>query len=204
LDLYSQVYEYLLAVPVIKGKKSEKEKFPGGLYTTTVEAFIPDSGRGVQAATSHCLGQNFSKMFNIQFESEQTTKEYAWQNSWGLTTRSIGVMTLIHGDDKGLVMPPRVAPLQAVIVPIFYKDKDNEALKKKGNELLANLSARGFRVHFDDSPTHNPGFKYNHWEMKGVPVRLDFGPKDFEGSTICIVRRDNGAKEFGVTYEKIS
>lgn len=204
LDLYRQVYEDLLAVPVIKGRKSEKEKFPGGLYTTTVEAFIPASGRGIQAATSHCLGQNFSKMFDIQFENDQAKKEYAWQNSWGLTTRSIGVMTLIHGDNKGIVLPPRIAPLQAVIVPIYYKDKDNEALKKKGVELLDALKAKGFRVHFDSRENYNPGFKYNHWELKGVPVRLDLGPKDYENSTICIVRRDNGAKEFGITYDKLA
>jgi len=204
LDLYRQVYEDLLAVPVIKGRKSEKEKFPGGLFTTTVEAFIPESGRGIQAATSHCLGQNFSKMFDIQFENDQSKKEYAWQNSWGLTTRSIGVMVLVHGDNKGLVLPPRIAPLQAVIVPIFYKDKDNEALKKKGFELLSTLKAKGFRVSFDDRENYNPGFKYNHWELKGVPVRMELGPKDFENSTICIARRDTGAKEFGITYDKLA
>jgi len=204
LSLYEKVYEHLLAVPVIKGQKTEKEKFPGGLYTTTVEAFIPESGRGIQGATSHCLGQNFSKMFDIQFENDQTTKEYAWQNSWGLTTRSIGVMTMVHGDNKGLILPPRVAPIQVVIVPIFYKDKDNDSLRKKGREIYDQLVASGVRVNYDDRDTHNPGWKYNHWELKGVPIRLDFGPKDFENGTICIVRRDTGTKEFGVTYDRLN
>jgi len=197
------VYEALLAVPVIQGRKTENEKFPGGLYTTTVEAFVPTSGRGIQAATSHCLGQNFSKMFDIQFENEDAKKGYAWQNSWGLTTRSIGVMTMIHGDNKGLVLPPRVAPIQAVIVPIFYKDKDNQALKKKGQEILELLNSRSFRVHFDDRDSYNPGYKYNHWEMKGVPVRLELGPRDLEKSTVCLVRRDTGHKELGVTYDDL-
>jgi len=111
---------------------------------------------------------------------------------------------MVHGDSKGLVLPPRVAPIQAVIVPIFYKDKDNDALKKKGHEILQSLTAKGFRVHFDDRDTHNPGFKYNYWELKGVPVRLDLGPKDLQNSTICIVRRDTGTKEFGVGYDKLA
>jgi len=138
------------------------------------------------------------------FENEQTEKEFAWQNSWGLTTRSIGIMILVHGDNKGLVMPPRVAPIQAVIVPIFFKDKDNAALKTKGKEIFDLLLAKGFRVHFDDRENHNPGFKYNQWEMKGVPIRLELGPKDLSSGTICIVRRDTGAKEFGITYDQLA
>jgi len=195
LELYRRVYEEILAVPVIKGKKTEKEKFPGGYYTTTVEAFVPSSGRGIQAATSHCLGTNFAKMFNIQFENDKGDKELAWQNSWGLTTRSIGIMIMTHGDNRGLVLPPRVAPIQAVIVPIFFKDKDNEALLKKARELVELLSQNKIRAHLDDRDTYTPGWKYNHWEMKGVPIRLDFGPKDLENSTIVLVRRDVAGKE---------
>jgi len=195
LDIYRRVYEELLAVPVVKGRKTENEKFPGALYTTTVEAFIPQSGRGVQGATSHCLGQNFAKMFDIQFENTKGEKEFVWQNSWGLTTRSIGVMIMTHGDDRGLMLPPRVAPLQAVIVPIFFKDKDNSALTQKATEIANALIDNGIRAHVDDRENYNPGFKYNHWELKGVPIRLDFGPKDLENNTIVLVRRDNKSKE---------
>jgi len=195
LDLYKRVYEELLAVPVFKGKKTEKEKFPGGYYTTTVEAFIPTSGRGIQAATSHCLGQNFAKMFNIQFENENKEKQYAWQNSWGLTTRSIGIMIMTHGDNKGLVLPPRVAPLQVVFVPIFKKDVDPTVLVKKAKEVAAQLEAHNIRTHIDDSDTHNPGFKYNHWEVRGVPLRIEWGMQEVEKNVAVVVRRDTGAKE---------
>lgn len=195
LELYRRVYEELLAVPVVKGKKTEKEKFPGGYYTTTVEAFVPSSGRGVQGATSHCLGQNFAKMFNIQFEGENKTKEYAWQNSWGLTTRSIGVMIMVHGDEKGLVLPPRIAPLQVVIVPIFKKDRDNEILLVRAREIVKKLQDNDIRASVDESTVHNPGFKYNHWEMKGVPLRFEFGFMDLEKDVVVVVRRDIPGKE---------
>jgi len=201
LELYRRVYEEILAVPVIKGQKSEKEKFPGGDYTTTVEAFIPEAGRAIQGATSHSLGQNFSKMFNIQFEDDQAQKSYAWQNSWGLTTRSIGVMILTHGDQKGLVLPPRVAPYQIVIVPIYYKDKDNTALTERAVQVQKKLTALGLRVFADLRENQTPGVKYNQWEMKGVPVRLDLGPKDMESNTIGYTRRDTGAKELGISYD---
>jgi len=189
LNLYADVYEQLLAVPVVKGKKTENEKFPGGHYTTTVEAFIPSSGKGIQGATSHCLGQNFAKMFDIYFEDENKTKQQVWQNSWGLTTRVIGVMIMVHGDDRGLVLPPRVAPLQVVVVPIPYKDQDNKALTQKARELADLLEEAGVRVRLDDRPNYTPGHKYNHWELKGVPLRIDFGPKDFEQNNVVFVRR---------------
>lgn len=196
LHFYRRVYEELLAVPVTLGQKTEEEKFPGGLYTTTVECFIPTSGRGVQAATSHCLGQNFAKMFNIQFENEKAEKQYAWQNSWGLTTRSIGIMVMVHGDNKGLVLPPRVAPYQFVIVPIYYKDLSlNNKMNEKAKSLLHELQSVGFRGFLDDRQNYNPGWKYNHWEVKGVPVRVDLGPSDFENNTIVISRRDDFSKE---------
>ena len=136
LELYKRVYEELLAVPVIKGRKSEKEKFAGGYYTTTVEGFIPPVGRAVQGATSHCLGQNFSKMFKIEFEDENKQKAYAWQNSWGLTTRTLGVMYMVHGDNKGLVLPPRVAPRQIVVIPLHFKNKDPAPVDKKAAEII--------------------------------------------------------------------
>lgn len=144
LELYRRVYEELLAVPVTKGRKSTKEQFAGALYTTTVEAFIPETGRGIQGATSHCLGQNFSRMFGIEFETEERTKAHAWQNSWGLTTRTLGVMVMTHADDKGLVLPPRVAPKQVVIIPIPKSNSAPEvaaAMFDKAAELRAALEA---------------------------------------------------------------
>ncbi len=194
LNLYRDVYEGLLAVPVIRGKKTENEKFPGGYYTTTVEAFIPTTGRGIQAATSHCLGQNFAKMFKIEFENENGTKDLVWQNSWGLTTRSIGIMIMVHGDNQGLVLPPRVAPYQVVIVPIPFKDSVEE-IKRVAQEVAQKLSSAGVRVFLDDRENYNPGWKFNNWEMKGVPLRLEIGPKDVENKTVMLVRRDLPFKE---------
>lgn len=199
LDLYAGVYEELLAVPVTKGRKSDAEKFAGALYTTTVEAFIPENGRGVQGATSHCLGQNFSKMFGIEFETEEHGKEHAWQNSWGLTTRSLGVMIMTHGDDKGLVLPPRVAPKQVVIIPIPNSKASPEvveAMVSKAKEFRQQLEAAGVRCDTDLRTNYTPGWKYNHWELRGVPIRVELGPRDMENKTVVLARRDTGAKEF--------
>jgi len=165
------------------------------LYTTTIEAFIPTTGRGIQAATSHCLGQNFSRMFQIVFENDKKETEYAWQNSWGLTTRSIGIMTMVHGDDKGLIVPPRVAPLQFVLVPIWLKDTERSQLIEKSQAIMTLLKNAGYRGYFDDRANYNPGWKFNHWEVKGVPIRLAFGPEDLAKNTIEIVRRDTGSKQ---------
>jgi len=197
LDLYARVYEELLAVPVIKGRKSEKEKFAGGLYTTTVEALIPTNGRAIQAATSHCLGQNFSKMFNINFESESGGMENAWQNSWGLTTRTIGVCVMVHGDDKGLVLPPRVAPTQVVIV-FIYSVKDSDAVQTGvrtcASDAADTLKEAGLSVELDDRDVYTPGWKFNYWELRGVPLRLEVGPRDLAAGNVTAVRRDNGEK----------
>ncbi|KAI9017236.1 hypothetical protein BC832DRAFT_527171 [Gaertneriomyces semiglobifer] len=195
LDLYRRVYEEYLAVPVVPGKKSEKEKFAGGLYTTTVEGFIPSTGRAIQGATSHCLGQNFSKMFEIMIENEQKERVHVWQNSWGLTTRTIGVMVMVHGDDKGLVLPPRVAAVQAIIVPVGITAKttpeERKALNVKAEELVATLKSAGIRAKSDTRDNYTPGWKYNNWEMRGVPVRLELGPKDIaKNSTRAVVRHD--------------
>jgi prolyl-tRNA synthetase len=173
LDLYRQVYEDLLAVPVIPGVKSEKEKFAGGLYTTTLEGFIPTSGRGIQAATSHCLGQNFSKpeMFNIFVEDPvDKSKHYVWQNSWGLSTRAIGVMVMVHGDNQGLVLPPRVASVQAVVVPcgITAKTSDEQraGINDACEELAETLRKAGVRAKADLREGYTPGYKFNDWEQK--------------------------------------
>lgn len=195
LDLYRRVYEELLAVPVVPGKKSQKERFAGGLYTTTVEGFIPTTGRAIQGATSHCLGKNFSEMFNIMIENEKGERQHVWQNSWGITTRTIGVMVMVHGDDQGLVLPPRVASIQVVIIPVGITAKTSDAEKKvildKANELHALLKKEKIRVKTDDRDNYTSGWKFNNWEMKGVPLRLEIGPKDIANNETRCVRRDN-------------
>jgi prolyl-tRNA synthetase len=185
LDLYRQVYEDLLAVPVIPGIKSEKEKFAGGLYTTTLEGFIPTSGRGIQAATSHCLGQNFSRpeMFNIFVEDPSDgSKSFVWQNSWGLSTRAIGVMVMVHGDNQGLILPPRVASIQAVIVPcgITAKTKDEQRANINGacEELAKTLKKAGIRAKADLREGYTPGYKFNDWEQKVSSVLAFFVTKN--------------------------
>jgi prolyl-tRNA synthetase len=194
LDIYARVYQELLAIPVVKGQKSENERFPGGLVTTTVETMIPGTGRAIQGATSHCLGQNFSKMFDILFEDEEGVRKHAWQNSWGLTTRTIGVMIMFHGDDRGLVLPPRVAPLQVIIVPIT--DKGNHAqIIQRVAEMREKLKSLGVRVDSDERPNYTAGWKYNNWEQKGVPIRIEIGPRDLKNNTFRVVRRDNQDKK---------
>lgn len=190
LDLYASVYEDLLAIPVIKGQKSELEKFAGGFYTTTIESFIPTNGKAIQCATSHCLGQNFSNMFDIWFEDIKGKKQYVWQNSWGLTTRSIGVMVMWHGDDKGLVLPPRVAATQVIVVPIPNK-KDLNQVMAKSRELVEELKKLGVRADIDERDNYHPGWKFNHWELMGVPLRLEFGPKDLQSKQVKLVTRYN-------------
>ncbi|KAJ3770989.1 hypothetical protein FB446DRAFT_789997 [Lentinula raphanica] len=213
LELYRRIYEELLAVPVIPGIKSEKEKFAGGLYTTTVEGFIPTTGRGIQGATSHCLGQNFSRpeMFNIVVEDPtdptNQRKTYVWQNSWGLSTRVIGVMVMVHGDNQGLVLPPRVASIQVVIVPcgITVNTNDDTRSKIEGacDDLAKTLKKAGLRVKADLRDDKTPGYKFNDWEQKGVPLRLEIGPNDLAKQQTLAVRRDNGVKS-PVALENIS
>uniref|UniRef100_A0A3B5MSJ5 Bifunctional glutamate/proline--tRNA ligase n=1 Tax=Xiphophorus couchianus TaxID=32473 RepID=A0A3B5MSJ5_9TELE len=200
LDLYARVYEELMAIPVVKGRKTEKEKFAGGDYTTTVEAFISASHRAIQGATSHHLGQNFSKMFEIAFEDPKKPgeKQLAFQNSWGITTRTIGVLTMVHGDNMGLILPPRVACLQVVIIPCgitaSMSEQDKEALLAQCSKYLSRLLDAGVRVKSDTRDNYSPGWKFNHWELKGVPIRLEVGPKDMQQKQCVAVRRDTGAK----------
>ncbi|KAG8527571.1 uncharacterized protein KY384_007724 [Bacidia gigantensis] len=202
LEWYAGVYEELLAVPVIRGRKTDKEKFAGGDYTTTVEGYIPETGRGIQGGTSHCLGQNFSKMFNIVVEdpaNKEGAKLHVWQNSWGLSTRTIGVMVMIHSDNRGLVLPPRVAETQVVIVPVGITAKTSEdqktALHKEVDALEAILKAVDLRVISDKSEGYSPGWKFNEWEQKGVPLRLEFGPGESKGHYVTTSRRDIPGKE---------
>ncbi len=200
LDLYAGIYEELLAVPVIKGKKTEKEKFAGGLFTTTVEGYIPTTGRGIQGATSHCLGQNFSKMFGISVENPEGAdkpKCFIWQNSWGLSTRVIGVMVMIHSDNKGLVIPPRVAQQQAVVIPCGLTAKTSPEQRKNildGAKDIEQKLSEVVRVTGDYRDNYSPGWKFSDWELKGVPLRIEFGPNDLKAGQITAVRRDNGVK----------
>lgn len=188
-----------MAIPVIKGRKTEKEKFAGGDFTTTVEAFISASGRGIQGATSHFLGQNFAKMFDIIYDDPETQeKRYVFQNSWGITTRTIGVMVMVHADNQGLVLPPRVAYSQVVIVPCGLTVTSTDAERKSildGCKLLeSELKAKDIRVEGDYRDNYSPGWKYNHWELKGVPIRIELGPKDLKAQQFIAVRRDTGEK----------
>ena len=204
LELYAGVYEQLLAVPVVRGHKTEKEKFAGGYYTTTVEGYIPSNGRGIQGATSHCLGQNFSKMFDITVEDpapkegEGAKHIHVWQNSWGLSTRVIGVMVMIHGDDKGLVLPPRISKLQVAIIPVGINKNTTAEDKKKHYDQLQDLKDTlkkvGVRSDYDLREGYTPAWKFNDWELKGVPLRLEYGPKDAAKSVVSFARRDTGEK----------
>lgn len=199
LELYKQIYTDLLAIPVVKGRKTEKEKFAGGDFTTTVEAFVSASGRGIQGATSHFLGQNFAKMFDIVFEDPETQqKQFVFQNSWGLTTRTIGVMVMVHADNQGLVLPPRVACYQVVIVPCGItattNDADRKILIDSCKDLESSLRKAGIRVEGDYRDNYSPGWKYNHWELKGVPIRIELGPKDLKSQQFVAVRRDTAEK----------
>ncbi|MBI5391114.1 proline--tRNA ligase [Candidatus Woesearchaeota archaeon] len=193
LDLYEKMYHDYLAVPVLKGKKSEQEKFAGADYTTSVETILPN-GKAAQGATSHHLGQHFSKAFGIQFLDQKENKEFAFQNSWGLSTRSIGITLMIHSDNKGAVWPPKIAPTQVVIVPIIF-DNSKEPLLKKAKELEQEIAAHA-RVTLDDREEYTSGWKFNQWEMKGVPLRVELGPKDMEKKQVVIVRRDTAEKKF--------
>src|SRR3989338_8931810 len=193
LGFYEQVFRELYAIPVLKGKKSNQEKFAGADYTLSVEAFLPN-GKAIQGATSHHLGQNFSKAFNISFTDSQGKTSYAYQNSWGISTRSIGIMILMHGDDKGLVIPPRIAEKQVVIVPILFDDSKKKVLSEV-KKIKESLEKQGLRVHVDDREEYSPGWKFNEWEVKGVPVRLELGPRDLEQKQAALVRRDTGEKQ---------
>ncbi|RMF05369.1 proline--tRNA ligase [Candidatus Woesearchaeota archaeon] len=192
LDEYAKLAEELLAVPVIKGRKTEKEKFAGAKTTYTIEAFMPD-GKALQMGTSHNLGQGFAKAFGIQFLGADEEYHYPWQTSWGFSTRLIGSVVMVHGDDKGLVLPPRIAPVKVVIVPILFEDSRDEVLAK-AQEIQDLLSE--FEPVLDDRDEYSAGWKFNDWELKGVPIRIEIGPKDLAEEQAVIARRDTGKKEF--------
>jgi len=193
LGFYQDVFQELYAVPVLLGKKSESEKFAGAEFTLSVEAVLPN-GKAIQGATSHHLGQNFAKAFEINFMDESSQKKYVYQNSWGISTRSIGIVILMHSDDKGLVLPPKLAPTQVVIVPILFDDSKKQVLKL-AEDLKQKLEKQKILVHLDGREDYTPGWKFNEWEVKGVPVRIEIGPKDLAKKNVTIVQRDTGEKK---------
>jgi len=190
LSIYNNFIKDYMALYGVIGKKTEKEKFAGAEYTYSIELFL-SSGKAIQGPDFHHDGQNFAKAFNIKFLNKQEKQEYAWQNTFAITTRMIGVMIAVHSDNKGLVLPPKMAPVEVAIIPILF-DKTKEKVLKKAKEIKKNLK---FRVELDDRDEYNPGWKFNEWEMKGVPVRLEIGPKDLEKEQVILVRRDNNKKQ---------
>ena len=203
LKILNQVYrDYIekdLAIPVIVGRKTEKEKFAGALHTYTLEALMGD-GKMLQAGTSHNLGQNFAKAFDIKFLDEDQQEKYVWQTSWGTTTRLIGALVMVHGDERGLKLPPKVAPVQVIIVPIMFDKTKEEVLEKA--EGIRTILKKNFRVETDTRDGYTPGWKFNEWEMRGVPLRLEIGPKDMAKGQVMLARRDTGEK-IAVKEEKL-
>ncbi|MFB6180257.1 MAG: proline--tRNA ligase, partial [Candidatus Nanohalobium sp.] len=202
LEQYQEVIEEHLAIPSILGYKPEHDKFPGAKYTTTIETLMPD-GKSIQSGTSHQLGQHFAEAFEIEFEDEDSESRTAWTTSWGLSTRTIGALIMAHGDDDGLRLPPSVAPHQVVVVPIFQEDNKEEVMEY-AEEVKQQIAHSGgcacqkdIRVKLDDREHRTPGYKFNEWELKGVPLRVEVGPNEMEDDTVTTVRRDNGEKEMG-------
>ncbi len=193
LEFYRQLIEQEMAMPVLLGYKSEKEKFRGALYTTTLEAMMPD-GKAIQMGTSHNLGQNFSKPFEIKYLGKDGEMHYAWTASWGVSWRLISAMIMLHGDDKGLVIPPQIAPIQVVLVPIYFKEQQSDAVTAKVQSITETLEKGGIEAHADFRDQYTPGWKFNDWELKGVPLRLEVGPRDVENRQCVLVRRDNSEK----------
>ncbi len=192
LGFYKELVENYLAIPVISGMKSEREKFAGALYTTTIEAMMPD-GYALQSGTSHNLGQNFAKAFEVKFLNKNGENEYAWQTSWGVSTRLIGALIMVHGDDKGLIIPPKVAPTQVIVIPI-YKNAEKNVTVETTRNYAAMLIKAGIRADVDERDNRTPGWKFNDHEVKGVPLRIEVGPKEVKEKTALLVRRDTGEK----------
>ena len=194
LDVYAKFAEEWMSVPVLKGLKTESEKFAGAIDTYCIEALMQD-GKALQAGTSHFLGQNFAKAFDVTFVSKENKPEYVWATSWGVSTRLMGALIMAHSDDHGLVLPPKLAPIQVAIVPIFKNEEQLAAISEKVNKIKANLEAKDISVKFDDRDTQKPGWKFSEYEFKGVPVRLAIGSRDLKNGTIEIARRDTLTKE---------
>ncbi len=194
-NIYAEFVENFLAVPVIKGIKTESERFAGADETYCIEALMQD-GKALQAGTSHFLGQNFAKAFDVKFTTNQGKQEFVWATSWGVSTRLMGALIMTHSDDQGLVLPPNLAPFQVVIVPIYKGQDQLEAISQVAQEIVEDLKLHGVTVKFDNRDTHKPGWKFNEYELKGVPLRIAIGPKDLEKRTVELARRDTLTKEF--------
>ena len=193
LGIYRATAEEVLAVPVLAGRKTDGEKFVGAVYTDAIESMMPD-GRALQMGTSHFLGQNFSRPFDVKFLDSGNREQFAWQTSWGVSWRLIGAMIMVHGDDRGLVLPPRVAPVQAVVVPIYYSGDEEGAVMAEAERIMAGLEEAGVRAHLDRRPELTPGFKFNDWEMRGIPIRIEVGPRDLREGSVTVARRFGGEK----------
>ena len=199
LDIYTDFAVNEAAIPVIPGMKSEKEKFAGAVWSSTIEAMMGDK-KALQAGTSHYLGQNFAKAFGTRFLNKNNELEYVYQTSWGVSTRMVGAVIMVHGDDKGLVLPPRLAPIQVVIVPIWRKEEQKRTVLGEAEKVFKELQASGVRVKLDDREGVSPGFKFNDWEMRGVPLRVEIGPRDVENHVVVVSRRDIPGKEGKSTF----
>ncbi len=193
-SVYADFAENFMAMPVIKGSKSESERFAGALETYTIEAMMQD-GKALQAGTSHFLGQNFAKAFDVKFTSKEGKREFVWATSWGVSTRLMGALVMTHSDDKGLVLPPKLAPIQVVIVPIYRNDEQLDQISEKVNELTNQFKGGGISFKYDKRTTHKPGWKFAEYELKGVPLRIAIGPRDLENGTVEIARRDTLEKQ---------
>lgn len=194
LDVYAEFAETFMAMPVIKGKKSEGERFPGAVDTYCIEAMMQD-GKALQAGTSHFLGQNFAKAFDVQFTNKEGKLESVWGTSWGVSTRLMGALIMAHSDDDGLVLPPKLAPIHVVIVPIFKNEEELNRISEQAEPIATALRKQGYAVKFDKRETHKPGFKFAEYELKGVPVRIAIGPRDLENKTVEVARRDTKEKQ---------
>jgi prolyl-tRNA synthetase len=194
LDVYADFAEGTLAVPVVRGRKTENERFAGALDTYCIEALMQD-GKALQAGTSHFLGQNFAKAFDVKFTSKEGKQEYVWASSWGVSTRLMGALIMAHSDDQGLVLPPKLAPIQVVIVPIYRGEEEKANIDAYVDALTTELKGKGVSVKYDDRDTQRPGFKFAEWELKGVPLRVAVGTRDMQNGTVELARRDTQTKE---------
>ena len=202
LKIYKKTIEEEIAVPVVTGKKSEKDKFVGAVYTVTLESLMPD-GKALQMGTSHFLGQNFSKPFDIKYLDENNVETFAWQTSWGISWRLIGGMIMTHSDDKGLVLPPKLAPIQVVIIPIYYSKEDRGKIVQEAKKIQDVLTDVEIRTQLDDRDQVTPGFKFHDWELKGIPIRIEIGPKDVAKNQVVMARRYNQTKD-SISIDKLS
>ena len=202
LKIYKKTIEEEIAVPVVTGKKSEKDKFVGAVYTVTLESLMPD-GKALQMGTSHFLGQNFSKPFDVKYLDENNVETFAWQTSWGISWRLIGGMIMTHSDDKGLVLPPKLAPIQVVIIPIYYSKEDRGKIVQEAKKIQDVLTDVEIRTQLDDRDHVTPGFKFHDWELKGIPIRIEIGPKDVAKNQVVMARRYNQTKD-SISIDKLS